>query len=217
MGSFLFLIQCNCEKQRVCYESGSDPRAAFGLLSGHTCSFLGNYLSDVHRFPVKRRAAAFGGTGWSGPLVRLSRGWIGSWWGAGWGRPGRLWPAGPCRTRMEMRTKQRSEVETTQDLRRWTLVLVGGWPPTTVASLLKDVPIWHWFGADSALHQLACWHRWVRSRAAINIICFNLYLTGNSRGGGNSWHARTARRPGEQMWTLHLRADRTAFRTLIAL
>lgn len=27
---------------------------------------------------------------------------------------------------MEMRTKQRSEVKTTQDLWRWTLVLVGG-------------------------------------------------------------------------------------------
>lgn len=27
---------------------------------------------------------------------------------------------------MEMRTKQRSEVETMQDLRRWTLVLGGG-------------------------------------------------------------------------------------------
>lgn len=66
MGSFLFLIQCNCEKQRVCYESGSDPSAAFGLLSGHTCSFLGNYLSDFHRFPVKRRAAAFGERGGRG-------------------------------------------------------------------------------------------------------------------------------------------------------
>lgn len=65
MGSFLFLIQYHCEKQRVCYESGSDPSAAFGLLSGHTCSFLGNYLSDFHRFPVKRKAVAFGeGGGW---------------------------------------------------------------------------------------------------------------------------------------------------------
>lgn len=57
-------------------------------------------------------------------------------------------------------------------------------------------------------------HRWVRSGAAINIIWINLYLTGNSRGGGNSWHAWTKRCTGEWMWTFDLRGDRTVFRTL---
>lgn len=81
------------------YVSGSDQSAILVLLSGHTCSFLGNYPSDFHWFTVKRRVVVpvfgeRGGQGWWFHFLwdeSAANEGVGT--NAGWGQTGRLWQA----------------------------------------------------------------------------------------------------------------------------